>query len=205
MEVEFKNLEKEETHTVNLDEKIYGTLFNESLVHQVVKTYITNGKPRTKAQKSRSQIRGGGAKPWRQKGTGRARAGSRRSPLWTGGAVHFAAIPHKITKKLNKKMYKNAIKSILSELARQKRLIVIDELQVSEPKTKALKQKLQQIDKNNLLIVTEKLNENLHLAARNLTNIKLVKTNEMTPLDLIYYEATLVTQEAQKKLEELLG
>jgi len=183
----------------------FGKEFNESLVHQVVNSYIANGKLGTKAQKTRAEVRGGGKKPWRQKGSGRARSGTRSSPIWTGGGVTFAAKPFVKQQKVNKQMYKGAIRSMLSELLRQERLCFIDSIGLNEPKTKLLKKKLEEYDLTSVLIVDAELGDNLILSSRNLPNVKAVSAPELDPVSLISYDKVLVTLGAAKKIEELFG
>jgi large subunit ribosomal protein L4 len=166
---------------------------------------MTSARAGTKAQKSRSAVRGGGAKPFRQKGTGRARAGTSRSPIWRSGGVNFAATPRNFAQKINRKMFRGAIRSILSELNRQERLVVVDEIKISAPKTKELVGKLKGLDLNDVLIVTQDADENLFLAARNLYGVDVVDVNEVDPVSLVAYENVMVTEAAVKKLEERLA
>ena len=156
------------TGTVEVADATFGKEFNEALVHQVVTAYLAGGRQGTRAQKNRSDVRGGGKKPWRQKGTGRARAGTIRSPLWRSGGVTFAARPQDYTQKVNRKMYRAAMRSILSELVRQERLVAIEEFSVEAPKTKQVAAKLKELNLEKVLIVTEEVDETLYLAARNL-------------------------------------
>ncbi len=191
--------------TVELSEVIFGISFNESLVHQVVTAYLAGGRAGTHSQKTRAEVRGGGAKPWRQKGTGRARAGTIRSPIWRGGGKAFAASRRDYSQKVNKKMYRSALRSILSELVRQERLIVVAEIGVSEPKTKELLSTLTGLGLDQALIITDKLDLNLALAARNLRNVAVEEATTVDPVSLIRYEKVLATTEAVKQLEERLG
>lgn len=187
---------------VAVSEAAFGREFNESLVHQVVTAYLAGGRQGTKAQKSRSEVAGGGAKPWRQKGTGRARAGTNSSPIWRSGGVTFAAKPRSFEQKVNKKMYRAAMQSILSELVRQERLIVADSFDVDSHKTKAFVAKLNELELSNVLIVADDINENLYLAARNVPHVGVTEAAAIDPVSLIAYEKVLVTVEALKKLEE---
>jgi large subunit ribosomal protein L4 len=187
---------------VAVSEAAFGREFNESLVHQVVTAYLAGGRQGTKAQKSRSEVAGGGAKPWRQKGTGRARAGTNSSPIWRSGGVTFAAKPRSFEQKVNKKMYRAAMQSILSELVRQERLIVADSFDVESHKTKAFVAKLNELELSNVLIVADDINENLYLAARNVPHVGVTEAAAIDPVSLIAYEKVLVTVEALKKLEE---
>ncbi|NCO46459.1 MAG: 50S ribosomal protein L4, partial [Vibrio sp.] len=178
---------------------------NEALVHQVVVAYAAGARQGTRAQKTRSEVSGGGAKPWRQKGTGRARAGTIRSPIWRTGGVTFAAKPQDHSQKVNKKMYRGAMKSILSELVRQERLIVVDNFSVEAPKTKELLAKLKELELNDVLIVTGEVDENLFLAARNLYKVDARDVAGLDPVSLIAFDKVLMTAEAVKQVEEMLA
>lgn len=191
--------------TVTVSEVAFGKEFNEPLVHQVVTAYMAAGRQGSKAQKSRSEVSGGGKKPWRQKGTGRARAGTIRSPLWRSGGVTFAAKPRDFEQKVNRKMYRGAMRCILSELVRQDRLIVVDALDVAEPKTKLLVAKLQELGAQNALIIAGEISENLYLAARNLPKVDVCDVQAADPVSLIAHEKVVVTVDALKKIEELLA
>ncbi|MBP9955679.1 50S ribosomal protein L4 [Geopseudomonas guangdongensis] len=190
---------------IEVSERTFGGEFNETLVHQAVVAYMAGGRQGTRAQLTRSEVRGGGKKPWRQKGSGRARAGSIRSPIWRSGGVTFAAKPQDHSQKLNKKMYRAALRSILSELVRQERLVVVEDFAVEAPKTKALVSKLGGLGLNDVLIVTDSLDENLYLAARNLPHVDVRDVQGSDPVSLIAYDKVLVTVSAVKKFEELLG
>jgi len=190
---------------VELSEVAFGKEFNEALVHQVVVAYLAGGRQGTRAQKSRAEVSGGGKKPWKQKGTGRARAGSIRSPLWRGGGKSFAARPQDWEQKVNRKMYRGAMQCILSELVRQDRLVLVDEISVSAPKTKELLGKLNGLGVQNVLIVTDAVDENLYLAARNLPHVEVVDTAAIDPVSLIGFEKVLMSVPAAKKLEVELG
>lgn len=190
---------------VAVSEATFGREFNEDLVHQVVTAYFAGGRQGTKAQKSRSDVSGGGRKPWRQKGTGRARAGTIRSPLWRSGGVTFAARPRDYGQKVNRKMYRAALCSILSELARQERLVVVDDFVVTQPKTKELCGKLGALGLSNVLIVTDDVTENLWLSARNLHQVDVSDVAGIDPVRLIGFERVLMTVSAIKKLEEVLA
>ena len=191
--------------TVAVSEVAFGREFNQDLVHQAVVAYMAGARQGTKAQKNRAAVSGGGKKPWRQKGTGRARAGTIRSPLWRSGGVTFAAEPRDHSVKLNKKMYRAAMRCILSELARQERLVVVESFDVEAPKTKQLVTKLAQYDLSNALIVTEEVNENLYLAARNLHKIDVRDVQGIDPVSLIRFDKVVVTVSALKKIDEVLG
>ncbi|WP_223670962.1 50S ribosomal protein L4 [Kangiella shandongensis] len=190
---------------IQVSEVAFGREFNESLVHQVVVAYMAAARAGTRAQKNRSAVSGGGKKPWRQKGTGRARAGTIRSPLWRKGGVTFAAQPQDYTQKVNRKMYRGAIQSILSELVRQERLIVVEEFAVSAPKTKELVGKLKELDAKEALVVTDEVDENLFLASRNLHKVDVRDVQALDPVSLIGFDKVVMTVAAVKKVEEMLG
>ncbi len=191
--------------TVTVSEVAFGKEFNEPLVHQVVTAYMAGGRQGSKAQKTRSEVRGGGKKPWKQKGTGRARAGTIRSPLWRSGGVTFAAKPRDFEQKVNRKMYRGAMRCILSELVRQNRLVVVQDLAVAEPKTKLLLAKLKELSAESALIVAAEVSENLFLSARNLPKVGVVDVQAADPVSLIAYDKVIVTVDALKKIEELLA
>ncbi|TDQ36352.1 50S ribosomal protein L4 [Thiopseudomonas denitrificans] len=190
---------------IDVCERTFGGEFNETLVHQAVVAYMAGGRQGSKKQKTRAEVSGGGRKPWRQKGTGRARAGTTRSPIWRSGGVAFAARPQDHSQKLNKKMYRAAMRSILAELVRQDRLVVVEELSVSAPKTKELLGKLGNLNLNDVLIVSDAVEENLYLAARNIPHVDVRDVQGTDPVSLIAYEKVLMTVSAVKKFEELLG
>jgi large subunit ribosomal protein L4 len=190
---------------LTVSETTFGRDFNEALVHQVVVAYAAGARQGTRAQKTRSEVSGGGAKPWRQKGTGRARAGTIRSPIWRTGGVTFAAKPQDHSQKVNKKMYRGAMKSILSELVRQERLIVVEEFSVEAPKTKELVAKLKELELNDVLIVTGEVDENLFLAARNLYKVDVRDASGIDPVSLIAFNKVLMTAAAVKQVEEMLA
>lgn len=191
--------------TVSVSELTFGKEFNQDLVHQAVVAYMAGSRQGTKAQKNRSDVSGGGKKPWRQKGTGRARAGSIRSPIWRSGGTTFAARPRDFDQKLNKKMYRGALRCIFSELNRQERLIVVESFDVDSPKTKALVQKLEQYNLTDVLIVSENIGENLYLASRNLHKVDVRDVQALDPVSLIRFEKVVVTVSALKKIEEALA
>ncbi|WP_444676689.1 50S ribosomal protein L4 [Halomonas sp. E19] len=191
--------------TVEVADATFGKEFNEALVHQVVTAYLAGARQGTRAQKTRSDVSGGGKKPWRQKGTGRARAGTIRSPLWRSGGVTFAARPQDHSQKVNRKMYRAAMRAILSELVRQERLIAIDEFTVDAPKTKQLVAKLAELGLEKALIVTEEVDEKLYLAARNIPNVAVVDVAAADPVSLIAFDKVLVTVSALRKFEEKLA
>ena len=191
--------------SVDVAESAFGAAFNEALVHQVVTAYLAGARAGTKAQKNRSAVRGGGTKPWRQKGTGRARAGTIRSPIWVGGGRAFAAQPRNYDQKVNKKMYRAALRSVLSELVRQERLVVVESLELEAPKTKLLAGKLKELDLDNVLILNEAFDETLFLAARNLPNVGVCDAASIDPVVLIRFERVLITLPALKLIEERLS
>jgi len=191
--------------SVDVAEAAFGADFNEALIHQVVTAYLAGGRAGTKAQKNRSEVRGGGAKPWQQKGTGRARAGTIRSPIWVGGGRTFAAKPRNHEQKVNKKMYRAALRSVLSELVRQDRLVVVKELALEAPKTRLLAAKLKEFDLRSVLILNEAFDEKLYLAARNLPDVGICDAASIDPVVLIRFEKVLVTLAALKLLEERLS
>lgn len=190
---------------ISLSDEAFGREYNEPLVHQTVVTFLAGARQGTVKQKTRSEVSGGGRKPWRQKGTGRARAGTIRSPIWRSGGVTFAARPQDHSKKLNKKMYRGAMQCILSELIRQDRLIVVNEFALESHKTKDLVSKLQDFSLENVLIVGESVEENLYLAARNLHKVDVIDVTGIDPVSLIGFENVLITVPALKKVEEMLS
>ena len=191
--------------SVDVAEVAFGADFNEALVHQVVTAYLSGSRAGTKAQKNRAAVRGGGAKPWRQKGTGRARAGTIRSPIWVGGGRTFAALPRNYDQKVNKKMYRAALRSVFSELVRQDRLVVVKELELEAPKTKLLVDKLKELDLDSVLILNEGFDEKLFLAARNLQDVGICDASSIDPVVLIRFDKVLVTLPALKLIEERLS
>jgi large subunit ribosomal protein L4 len=190
--------------TVQVSEAAFGHKFNESLVHQVLTAYRNAARSGTKAQKSRAEVRGGGRKPYAQKGTGQARAGSNRSPIWVGGGKTFAAKPRDFEQKVNRKMYRGALRSMLSELARTERLLVTDGIQLSEPKTKLLATQLKQWSLASVLIVVEATDQKLALAARNLPHVEVLEVTALNPVSLAAYDKVLMTVGAVKLIEERL-
>ena len=190
---------------VEVSDKTFGRDFNEALVHQIVTAYMAGGRAGTRAQKNRAQVRGGGAKPWRQKGTGRARAGTNRSPIWRHGGVTFAARPQDHSRKVNRKAYRAGIASIFSELARQGHLVVTESIAVDEPRTRALVKVLEGYGLSDVLIVTEDVTEKLYLASRNLHTVEVTDVNGLDPVSLIGFRDVLITVDALKRVEEWLG
>ena len=196
---------KEIGDKISLSDETFGREYNEPLVHQSVVTYMAGARQGTVKQKTRSEVRGGGRKPWRQKGTGRARSGTIRSPIWRSGGVTFAARPQDFSKKLNKKMYRGAMQCILSELIRQERLVVVNEFAVESHKTKDLATKLKDFDLDNVLIVSDQIEKNLYLAARNLHKVGVLEVSGIDPVSLIGFDKVLITVPALKKVEEMLS
>jgi len=191
--------------SVEVSELIFGKEFNESLVHQVVTAYVNGGRQGSKAQKNRSAVSGGGAKPFRQKGTGRARAGTSRSPLWRSGGVTFAASPRDYSQKVNKKMYRAAMRCIFSELVRQDRLVIVDSLQMDTPKTKQFIGKMKELDLTSALLITEDVEANLYLAARNVPHVDVRDVAAIDPVSLIGFDKVVVTASALSKINEVLA
>jgi large subunit ribosomal protein L4 len=190
--------------SLQVSDAVFGAEYKQALVHQVVTAYMAAGRAGTKAQKNRAAVSGGGSKPWRQKGTGRARAGTTRGPLWRGGGRAFAASPRNYEQKVNRKMYRGAVCSILSELARQDRLMLVPDITVEAPKTKELVAKLKELGVADALILTDELQESLVLAARNLRGVEVMTAAEVDPVSLIAFEHVVATEAAVKKLEERL-
>jgi large subunit ribosomal protein L4 len=190
---------------IKVSESTFGRDFSEALVHQVVTAYLAGGRAGTKAQKNRSAVRGGGRKPFRQKGTGRARAGTIRSPIWRGGGRTFAATPRDHSQKVNKKMYRGAMQAILSELVRQDRLIVVDSLETKEPSTKALISHLADLGFETGLIVTKELDENVYLSSRNVPGVYTLDVSAIDPVSLVAADKVIMTVDAVEKIQEWLG
>jgi large subunit ribosomal protein L4 len=194
-----------EAGSVSVSDVTFAREYNEDLVHQVVTAYMAGARQGTRGQKNRAAVSGGGKKPWRQKGTGRARAGTIRSPIWRGGGVTFAAQPQDHGQKVNRKMYRAAMQSIMSELARQDRLMVVESLDLEAPKTKLLVKHLSEYGVQNVLIVSAEVDENLYLAARNLHAVDVLDVEGVDPLSLIGHDKVMITVDAVKKFEEMLG
>jgi len=190
---------------LQVSDRVFDAEYKPGLIHQVVTAYMAGARAGTKAQKNRAAVAGGGSKPYRQKGTGRARAGTARSPIWRGGGVTFAARPRDYAQKVNRKMYRGAVRSILSELARQDRLLILPELRLTAPKTKELVQKLRELDVVDVLLVTEDFDESLFLAARNLATVDVMTAQEVDPVSMIAFDKLVLTEAAVRKLEERLA
>ncbi|MDG6897622.1 50S ribosomal protein L4 [Actinobacillus delphinicola] len=196
---------KDAQNALTVSETTFGREFNEALIHQVVVAYAAGARQGTRAQKTRAEVAGSGKKPWRQKGTGRARAGDAQSPIWRSGGITFAAKPQDHSQKVNKKMYRGAIKSILSELVRQDRLVVVEKFEIDAPKTKVLVNKLKELDLDDVLIITASLDENLFLAARNLYKVDVRDAQGIDPVSLIAFNKVVMTVDAVKQIEEMLA
>ncbi|MEL6449494.1 MAG: 50S ribosomal protein L4 [Pseudomonadota bacterium] len=190
---------------VEVSEQAFDASYNESLIHQVVTAFLAGARSGTKRQKNRSDVRGGGAKPWRQKGTGRARAGTIRSPIWVGGGRAFAARPQSHDQKVNRKMYRGALRSLFSELRRTDRLVVVESMTMDAPKTREMASKLKELELDNVLIVTEAFDENVYLSARNLKNVGIIDVAAIDPVTLLRFEKVLITVPALKLVEERLS
>ncbi|WP_410473080.1 50S ribosomal protein L4 [Faucicola mancuniensis] len=199
------NLNTVSGSAVELSDVAFGREFNEALVHQVVTAYLAGGRQGSRAQKTRGEVSGGGKKPWRQKGTGRARAGSIRSPIWIGGGRAFAAKPQDWSQKVNRKMYRGAMQCILAELVRQERLVLVDDIKVSAPKTKELIGKLAELNAPKALIVTNEVDENLYLAARNIPHVNVLGSTEIDPVSLIAFDKVIMSVAAAKEIEGVLA
>lgn len=205
MELNVATLDGGSAGKVQVSDATFGRAFNEDLVHQAVTAYLAGARQGSRAQKNRSDVSGGGKKPWKQKGSGRARAGSTRSPIWRTGGVTFAARPQDHSQKLNRKMYRAALQSILSELARQDRLVVVESFDVNAPKTKLLQQTLSALKLDNVLIVSDEISENLYLSSRNLPHVEVRDVNGADPVSLVRFDKVLITVPAVKKFEEVLA
>jgi large subunit ribosomal protein L4 len=199
-------LQVHDGEAVSVSDAVFARVYNESLIHQAVTAYLAGARAGTKAQKTRAMVRGGGKKPWKQKGTGRARAGSIRSPLWNGGGKTHAAVPRDHAVKLNRKMYRGALRSIFSELARSGRLTVIEKFDLDEPKTRELLAKLADYELGeDVLIAVGEMNENLALAARNLSKVAVCEVAELDPVSLVAFEKVALTRDALERIEGWLG
>ncbi len=192
---------------IDVSANTFGRDFNEALVHQVITAYMAGGRAGTRAQKTRAEVSGGGIKPWAQKGTGRARAGTIRSPLWRTGGIIFAAKPQDFTQKVNRKMYRGAMSSILSELVRLNRLMIVKEAELvaKTPKTKDLLKKLESFGVNEALLIVKDWNANLYLASRNLSKVEVCEVKKIDPVSLVKYKTVVITEDAVRQIEEVLG
>ncbi len=197
--------DKDSAGSVDVSDAVFGLSFNETLVHQLVTSYLAGARAGTKGQKNRASVRGGGIKPWRQKGTGRARAGTSRSPIWRTGGVTFAASTRNYEQKLNKKMFRAGIRSIFSELLRQDRLAVSNDIYPDSPKTKELASKLKSIESSKILIIADKIDQNLELASRNIPNVEVTTAECLSPVSLVSAEKVIATEKGLKQIEERLS
>jgi large subunit ribosomal protein L4 len=204
MKVKVLNLKTNKSTSQEVSDVIFDRNYNESLVHQITTAYMAGGRSGSKAQKNRAAVSGGGKKPWKQKGTGRARAGTSRGPIWRSGGVTFAAQPKSFSQKVNKKMYKGAISVIFSELLRKDRLKVVSDFEVAEPKTKNITSLMKSLDLKDALLMTDELDENLYLSSRNLYHVGVCDTQSIDPVSLIGYENVVLTKAALKKVEAML-
>jgi large subunit ribosomal protein L4 len=204
MKVKVLNLKTNKSTSQEVSDDIFDRTYNESLVHQITTAYMAGGRSGSKAQKNRAAVSGGGKKPWKQKGTGRARAGTSRGPIWRSGGVTFAAQPKSFSQKVNKKMYKGAISVIFSELLRKDRLKVVSDFDVAEPKTKNITSLMKSLDLKDALLMTDELDENLYLSSRNLYHVGVCDTQSIDPVSLIGYENVVLTKAALKKVEAML-
>jgi large subunit ribosomal protein L4 len=205
MKVDIRKQDNTKLESLDLNKTVFGAQVNDGLVHQVVTAYLSNARSGTKGHKSRSTASGGGIKPWRQKGTGRARAGTIRSPLWVGGGKTFAPDNRNFTKKINKKEYKTAIKSILTSLLKNKRLIVVDTFKIDEPKTKEMSKVLKSLEVDDALIVVNEKQTNLDLASRNIPKVELITVEKINPVSLISHENVVIDTAGIKKIESIYG
>jgi large subunit ribosomal protein L4 len=205
MKIKIQGEGKGQGSSVDVADSAFDAEFNEPLVHQVVTAFLAGARAGTKAQKTRAEVRGGGTKPWQQKGTGRARAGTIRSPIWVGGGNAFAAKPRDHSQKVNRKMYRGALKSVLSELVRQDRLVVTESLAMEAPKTRELAGKLKELGLKNVLIVNEAFDEKVFLSARNLPDVGICDASSIDPVVLMRFEKVLITLPALKLIEERLS
>jgi large subunit ribosomal protein L4 len=206
MELKLLNEQGQSTESVSASDKAFGREYNEALVHQVVTAYMANARQGTRAQKDRGEVKHSTKKPWRQKGTGRARAGMTSSPLWRGGGRTFPNRPDEnFSHKVNRKMFRAGLSSILSQLAREERLVVVDTFTLDQPKTKLLTQKLKGMGLDNVLIITDAIDDNLHLSSRNLPHVNVVTVANTDPVSLIRHDKVIVTRGAVAKIEELFA
>ena len=205
MKVDIRKQDNTKIESINLDKTVFDAQVNDGLVHQVVTAYLSNARSGTKGHKNRSTASGGGIKPWRQKGTGRARAGTIRSPLWVGGGKTFTSDNQNFTKKINKKEYKTAIKSILTSLLKNKRLIVVDTFKIDEPKTKEMSKVLKSLEVDDALIVVNEKQTNLDLASRNIPKVELITAEKINPVSLISHENVVIDTAGIKKIESIYG
>jgi large subunit ribosomal protein L4 len=201
MKIDLVNQENNTLKSIEISDAVFKTDVNEGLIHELVTSYRSNGRSATKAQKNRSRVNGGGAKPWRQKGTGRARAGTSRSPLWVGGGMAFATVERNYSKKINKKAYKRAMQSIFSTLIKEKRVVAIESIQIDSPKTKLAASIIKTLGIESALIIVSDQNANLELGMRNLPHVKVTSVESVDPISLLSYENIIIDEVALKKIE----
>ncbi len=205
MKIDLINQENSTVKSIDISDSVFKAEINDGLIHELVTSYRSNGRSATKGQKNRSRVSGGGAKPWRQKGTGRARAGTTRGPLWVGGGMAFATVDRNYSKKINKKAYKKAMQSIFSVLIKEKRITAIDTIKIDSPKTKLGAEVLNSLELNNALIIVSKLESNLDLSFRNIPHIKIIGVENVDPISLLSHETIVIDQEALNKLEGMFS
>ena len=201
MKIDLVNQENNTLKSIEISDAVFKTDVNEGLIHELVTSYRSNGRSATKAQKNRSRVNGGGAKPWRQKGTGRARAGTSRSPLWVGGGMAFATVERNYSKKINKKAYKRAMQSIFSTLIKENRVVAIESIQIDSPKTKLAASIIKTLGIESALIIVSDQNTNLELGMRNLPHVKVISAESVDPISLLSYENIIIDEAALKKIE----
>ena len=205
MKIDLINQENSTVKSINISDSVFKAEINDGLIHELVTSYRSNGRSATKRQKNRSRVSGGGAKPWRQKGTGRARAGTTRGPLWVGGGMAFATVDRNYSKKINKKAYKRAMQSIFSVLTKEKRIIAIDSIKIDSPKTKLGIEVLNSLEIDNALIIVSQLESNLDLSLRNIPHITVIDVENVDPISLLSHETIVIDQEALNKLEGMFS
>ena len=205
MKIDLINQENSTVKSIDISDSVFKAEINDGLIHELVTSYRSNGRSATKAQKNRSRVSGGGAKPWRQKGTGRARAGTTRGPLWVGGGMAFATVDRNYNKKINKKAYKRAMQSIFSALIGEKRIVAIDSIKIDSPKTKLGVEVLNSLELDNALFIVSELESNLVLSLRNIPHIKVISVENVDPISLLTYERIVIDQESLNKLEGMFS
>ena len=205
MKIDLINQKNSTLKSIDISDSVFKAEINEGLIHELVTAYRSNGRSATKGQKNRSRVSGGGAKPWRQKGTGRARAGTTRGPLWVGGGMAFATVDRNYSKKINKKAYKRAMQSIFSALTKEKRIIAIDSIKIDSPKTKLGIEVLNSLEIDNALIIVSQLESNLDLSLRNIPHITVIDVENVDPISLLSHETIVIDQEALNKLEGMFS
>jgi len=205
MKIDLINQENSTVKSIDISDSVFKAEINDGLIHELVTAYRSNGRSATKGQKNRSRVSGGGAKPWRQKGTGRARAGTTRGPLWVGGGMAFATVDRNYSKKINKKAYKRAMQSIFSALTKEKRIIAIDSIKIDSPKTKLGIEVLNSLEIDNALIIVSQLESNLDLSLRNIPHITVIDVENVDPISLLSHETIVIDQEALNKLEGMFS